>query len=209
LPPADPEPRANAAADSSGPDEVDQPVELELPADVENLRAQLSSEQASAGGDDSPRTADLQLQLHESQQRVLRAQAELENFRRRSRRETDERLRLANQPLLTDLLPVIDNLDRALTAAASPQNQQQGLLQGVQMVADQLQSVLRKHHCIRIEAVGQPFDPAHHEAIMQQPSKEYPAGTVMHVALEGYQLHERVIRPAQVIVSTGPPDSEP
>jgi molecular chaperone GrpE len=72
------------------------------------------------------------------------------------------------------------------------------------MVAQQLEGVLGRHNCIRIEALHKPFDPHLHQAIMQQPSADHPAGTVLHVAQEGYQVHDRVLRPAQVIVSTAP-----
>lgn len=148
---------------------------------------------------------DLMEQVKDAEGRALRAQAELENFRIRVRREMDDQLKFSNQKLMTDQLPVIDNLYRAV-AAASSQNEQQtgGLLEGVLMVAQQLLDTLRQHHCTRIEAVGSPFDPNLHEAISQMPSDEHAAGDVMQVVQEGYQLHDRVIRPAHVIISTGP-----
>ena len=152
---------------------------------------------------------DLQAQLHESQQKVLRIQADLENFRKRSRRELDEGLKYSAMPLIRDLLPCLDNLQRAI-AAESPEGDSgevAGLAQGVQMVAMQLKMALAQHHCKVIEAEGQPFDPMRHEALLQQPSEEHPAGTVMQVAQTGYQLHDRVIRPAHVIVSQGPAEA--
>ncbi len=144
--------------------------------------------------------------LKEAEDRLLRGQAELENLRRRSRREIEEERRFSNQPFLTDLLPVIDNVGRAIEAASQSPDAS-GLLEGFQMVAQQLIETLAKHHCSRIEAEGEPFDPSLHEAISQQPSDEHDSGTVVLVALPGYQLHDRVIRPAQVIVSTGPADT--
>ena len=143
---------------------------------------------------------ELANQLAQANDRVLRAQAEVENVRRRLRREMDERSQFATQPLLTDLLPVIDNLERALESAQQTEHAA-GLLEGVKMVASQLHQVLEKHHCPRIAAQGAPFDPDLHEAIAQQPSQEHPPGTVMDVARPGYKLHDRVIRPSQVIVS--------
>lgn len=145
----------------------------------------------------------LRAELKEADQRCLRTQAELENYRKRARREIDDERRFAGLPLMRDLLTVVDNLERAMEAAEKSDNTD-GLLEGVKMVAVQLTGVLQQHNCDRIEAVGQPFDPNLHEAIGQQPSDDQPAGTVMQQMQVGYQLHDRVIRPAQVFVSTGP-----
>ena len=149
--------------------------------------------------------SDLEAELAEAQGRALRAQAELENFRKRSRREMEESKRYATIPLIRDLLPVIDNLDRALQAAEKD-DAASGLQEGVQMVAQQLQTVLAQHNCVPIEAEGQPFDPMFHEAIQELPHDEVPRGHVAMVHQIGYRLHDRVIRPSQVIVSRGPTD---
>lgn len=145
----------------------------------------------------------LRTDLEEAGDRLLRAQAELENYRKRARRELEDSLRYAAMPLLRDLLPVIDNLDRALSAAEKS-SETGGLIDGVKMVAQSFQSILARHDCKRIDALGKPFDPAVHEAISQQPSAEHPPGTVLLVAQDGYTLYDRVIRPAQVIVSKSP-----
>ena len=131
-------------------------------------------------------------------------QAELENSRKRMRREKDEQRRFAVFPLLSDLLPVVDNLGRAVQSA-NENPDAESLLAGVEMVATQLAAILEQHKCQQISAAGEPFDPNLHEAIGQQPSSECPEGHVAHVALEGYSLHDRVIRPSQVLVSTGTP----
>lgn len=156
-----------------------------------------ASQTDMAGGE------SLERQLQEANDRVLRAQAELENFRRRMRREAEDERKYAAQPLLVDLLPVLDNIQRAVQAAEKSADAG-GLVDGVKMVAHQLSSVLEKHHCRRIAALGKAFDPQVHEALTQQPSTEYPPHTVTHVHQDGYQLHDRVIRPAQVVVSSAP-----
>ena len=142
-------------------------------------------------------------ELEQCNDRLLRTQAELENYRKRVRREMDDERRYAMLPLLRDLLHVVDNLQRALQSAEERDNAA-GLLEGVELVSTQLASVLENHHCEQIEAEGASFDPNFHEAISQQPSPDLPVGTVTHVAQTGYRLHERVVRPAQVIVSTRP-----
>jgi len=144
----------------------------------------------------------LRADLHEASDRLLRAQAELENYRKRARRELDDERRYANLPLLRDLLPVLDNVKRAI-AAAEKTPQANSLLEGVKMVAQSFDAVLTRYHCQRIEALGKPFDPAYHEAISQQPSAEHPPHTVMLVVQDGFVLYDRVVRPAQVIVSRG------
>lgn len=146
----------------------------------------------------------LKTDLDEAGDRLLRAQAELENYRKRAKRELEDSLRYATMPLLRDMLPVIDNLSRALAAAAEKPQDASGLIDGVKMVAQGLESVLARHDCKRIDALGKPFDPAYHEAVSQQPSKDHPPQTVLYVAQDGYTLYDRVVRPAQVIVSTTP-----
>lgn len=142
-------------------------------------------------------------ELAEAQDRTLRVQAELENYRRRARREMEDERRYASLPLIRDLLPVVDNIQRAIQAAEKS-SEAGVLLSGIKMVAQSLEATLARHDCQRIDALHQPFDPAFHEAISQQPSAEYPEHTVILVAQDGYVLHDRVVRPAQVIVSTPP-----
>jgi molecular chaperone GrpE len=145
----------------------------------------------------------LRVDLEEASDRVLRAQAELDNYRKRVRREMEDERRYASLPLLRDLLPVLDNIQRAI-AAGEKTPDGANLLGGIRIVAQTMESALAQHDCKRIEALHQPFDPAVHQAISQQPSAEHPPGTVLLVAQDGYTLHDRVVRPAQVIVSTKP-----
>lgn len=144
---------------------------------------------------------DLRAELKSANDQTLRAQADLENFRKRLYRQMDDERKYANLPLLRDLLTVIDNLERAIGSAGGDEGNS-GLVEGVKMVAQQFRNVLEQHHCRRIEAKGRPFDPNLHEAIAQQPSADHPEGTVLEETLVGYQLHDRVVRPSQVLVST-------
>jgi molecular chaperone GrpE len=187
-------------------------------ADFESASADQPSETdtvpfAEALGDDEPaedvgQENESEL-LAEARKEVLRAQAELENFRKRARREMEESKQYAELSLISDLLPVLDNLTRALTAAggeADAAESQAGLIQGVKMVADLLLQTLAQHHCHPIEAMGQPFDPNFHAAISQQPSTDHEPGTVILEVQRGYVLHDRVVRPSQVIISTSAED---
>jgi len=130
--------------------------------------------------------------------------ADFENYQKRSQRDLATERRYAQEPLARDLLPALDNLDRALDAAAKA-GDQAALAKGVEMVRSQLLDALRRHGVTRIEAQGQPFDPNKHEAVMQQPGADVPPQTVLQVLEQGYMIHERVLRPARVIVSAAPP----
>jgi molecular chaperone GrpE len=139
-------------------------------------------------------------QLRDAEDRVLRAQAELENFRKRSRREYEDAIRYREIDLLRDLLPVLDTVRRAIDASENTADVD-SLRSGFRMTAQQLEKVLDSHGCKTIETDGRPFDPNVHEAILQQAVAGVAAGTVVGVASQGYKLHDRVVRPAQVIVS--------
>lgn len=143
-------------------------------------------------------------ELATAHDRILRLQAEMQNLRNRTAREIADERRYAALPVLRELLPVVDNIERAIEAAEKA-GEAENLLAGFRLVRQQLMTVLNNHHCELIVAEGQPFDPNVHQAILQQPSAEAPAGQVTLVTQAGYRLHDRVVRPAQVIVSSGPP----
>jgi molecular chaperone GrpE len=147
--------------------------------------------------------AALAAELAQANDRVLRTQAELENFRKRMWRELEDQQRYAAVPVLRDVLGIVDDVDRAI-AAAEAAGEASSLLEGIKLVRSRLAGVLSQHGVREIAAQGAAFDPAVHEAIMQQASGEHEPGTVTHVALPGYKLHERVVRPAQVIVAKTP-----
>ncbi len=139
-------------------------------------------------------------QLRDAEDRVLRAQAELENFRKRSRREHEDALRYREIDLLRDLLPVLDTVRRAIEASETTADVD-SLRAGFRMTAQQIEKVLDGHGCKTIETEGKPFDPTIHDAILQQVVPGVASGTIVGVASRGYKLHDRVVRPAQVIVS--------
>jgi molecular chaperone GrpE len=147
--------------------------------------------------------ADCERQREEAVALVKQTRADFENYQKRAARDRDEERRYAVTPLARDLLPAFDNLQRALDAA-----KQAGdvgpLAQGVAATQAQILQIFARHGIKPIEALHQPFDPNRHEAVMQQPSADHPAGTVLQVLQQGFQIHDRVLRPASVIVSTPP-----
>ena len=145
----------------------------------------------------------LHAQVADAEKRVLLAHAELENYRKRTRRDMQDQMKYASLRLMTELLESVDNLQRAIASYELEPNAD-GLAQGVAMVSTQISKVLEDHGCKKIDAVGQTFDPNLHQALQMQPSDDHPANTVMQDLRAGFQLHDRLIRPAQVFVSTGP-----
>jgi molecular chaperone GrpE len=146
-------------------------------------------------------------ELEAVQDRYVRAVAEFDNVRKRSAREREEYIRYANESLLRDILPVLDNLDRALQAARSEPTT--SLTTGVELIQRELLRVLEKFGLTPFTSVGQPFDPERHEAIARVPSADLPDMTVAGETARGYLLHGRVLRPAMVTVAVAPDDSGP
>jgi len=176
--------------------------------DDKDLKQHEAIDVAHEGGDEalaeSLSTSDpLTAELAAANDRLLRLQAEMQNLRNRTSREIADERKYAAVAVLRDLLPVIDNIDRAIEAAVKA-GEAENLLEGFRLVRQQLMTTLGRHQCEPIPALGELFDPNFHEAILQQPSADVPADHVMMVTQPGYKLHERVVRPAQVIVSVSP-----
>ena len=141
---------------------------------------------------------DAQALLERQREQALRLQAEFENFRRRARKEMAEVRGNAGAKLIQSLLPVLDNLERALD---QPSNSIEGFVEGVKMIQNQFLDVLREAGLEPIEAVGQPFDPHVHEAVMVDPSDEHPDNHILEVLQAGYRVRDKLVRPAMVKVS--------
>lgn len=134
-------------------------------------------------------------------------QAEFENYQKRSTREREQESRFAPTPLVRELLPALDNMELALDAAKKT-GDEGPLVQGVQAIYSQILDAFRRSGVTRIDALGQTFDPNLHEAVGQLPTTEHPPQTVVQVYRPGYVIHDRVIRPATVIVSVAPPEPD-
>ncbi len=145
-------------------------------------------------------------EARDNHDRSLRVAAELENFKKRTQREREEYVRFANESLLREILPVLDNFDRALGAArAAPEAQ--GFVTGVELIQRELLRVLEKFGVSPYSAVGQPFDPERHEAVQRVVRPGAKEMMVVEETQRGYLLNGRVLRPAVVVVAV-PPDSE-
>lgn len=147
----------------------------------------------------------LQAENAELRDRILRSQAELENFRRRTQREAMDAMKYSSMPVIRGMLPGIDNLQRAITAAEQT-GDTQGLIDGIKMVSQQFAEALKANSCEAITPEGEAFDANFHEALSQIPSADHEPMTVLQVIEAGYKVHDRVLRPAKVMVSCRPPE---
>ena len=166
-----------------------------VPEDIDEVPVSDTEHMEAESGTDG-----LVTQLKDAEERVLRAQAEIENVRKRGQRQLEDALRYGEMNLLRDILPVLDNIERAIDASESTTDVET-LREGFRMTGSQIEKLLESHGCESIKTENEVFDPAVHEAISQQPGNGAVPGTVIGVTSRGYVLHDRVVRPAQVIVA--------
>jgi len=140
--------------------------------------------------------------------RLLRVSAEFDNYKKRTAREMQDVVKFSNEKIAADLLPMVDNLERALESGIAQSGQEDPLVQGVSLVLDEIIKVLEKYHVKPIRAMGEPFDPALHQAMMQEPSEEFPPNTVVKEMQKGYLIHDRLLRPTLVAVSSAATDQK-
>lgn len=150
--------------------------------------------------EESSEGTDLQKEIEALKASELRIRADFDNFRRRTNEENAKRIKFASQSVIEKLIPLIDNFERALQVEASSEDAKQ-IQAGVDMIHRQLLDVLNAEQVEAIDAVGQPFDPNFHQAVMQEPSEEYESGIVTMELQKGYTMHGRVIRPSMVKVA--------
>ena len=158
-------------------------------------------------GDPTKRVAELEAEVGRLKDQALRAMAEAENTRRRAQREIEDNAKYAVTNIARDILPVADNLRRALDGISAEARQADEKLdkfaEGVELTEREFLSTLERHHIRRVDPLGQPFDHNLHQAVMQVEAPDKPAGTVVQVLQSGYTLHGRLLRPAMVAVAKG------
>ena len=170
-------------------DDADDP-KTDAPADDAATRLRELEAQVTAAREEARQNHD----------RWLRERADLENVKKRAARERAETIRFANEQILKDMLPIVDNLERAVEHARSGGNGQP-LAEGVALVLKSLLDVLERHGVTRVEAKGVPFDPTHHEAMGHVASDEHEPNVVVEEHQSGYRLNDRLLRPALVSVA--------
>jgi molecular chaperone GrpE len=160
-------------------------------------------DEGETGGGEAAEPEALRGELAELQEKMIRLQADFDNFRRRALKEREEAHQYGHENLVKDLLPSVDNLDRALEhARKSDGGDFESMLQGVELVQRELLGALASHGVSEIEAESVAFDPNVHEAMAQREDDSVPTNTVIEVFQKGYRLRDRLLRPARVVVST-------
>ena len=153
----------------------------------------------SGGGAGTDEVTALRQERDDLTDRLLRAAAEFDNYRKRTDRERRELLESAAAGLIQDLLPVVDDLERALDAATATPDR--ALRQGVELIHKQLLDTLRRRNVQPFKTIGEPFDPVWHEAVASEPANGRPDGQIIGELRRGYKIGERLLRPAQVRVA--------
>jgi len=185
-------PASDATGRTSGTNGL-MPDHVDLPTDV---------------GLDSEDASDTVRELRETKERLLRLAADFDNFRKRQERERHEHTRFANERLLRELLPVIDNLERAQESARRS-GEAPAIVAGLELLIQEFHRVIQRAGAEPIPALGKPFDPALHEALQQMETDQVDPGCVAAEILRGYTLNGRVIRPTLVAVATAPEITSP
>jgi molecular chaperone GrpE len=137
----------------------------------------------------------------ETYDRLLRVSADFENYKKRSTREMEEFRKYANQSLLKEMLSVVDNLELAINSSNDEQESDKNLIEGLNLTLNEILRVLEKFDVTPIEARGKTFDPAFHEAVMREETDDFPEKTVVSEFQKGYLIHDRLLRPAMVVVA--------
>lgn len=137
----------------------------------------------------------------ETYDRLLRASAEFDNYKKRSSREMEEFRKFANQSLIKEMLSVVDNLELAMNSTNDHKAIDKDLLQGLEMTHREILKVFERFNVKPIDAKGQPFDPTFHEAVMQEETNDSPKNTVINELQRGYMIHDRLLRPSMVVVA--------
>ncbi|GGB04535.1 nucleotide exchange factor GrpE [Macrococcus hajekii] len=169
-----------------------------LPTEAVTAEAPVDSEPIDIDGDGlETKVAELEESLQASEEKYLRLYAEFENYKKRTRTELETEKTYRSQAVLRDIIPTLDNIERALSQTSADAS----LTKGVQMVYDNLISALTEHGLEKIEAQDQPFDPNFHQAVMQEKDESKDSGIVLEELQKGYKLKERVLRPSMVKVN--------
>lgn len=178
-------------------DTSDEPVK----AEEAEVQVDESAEETPEASSEQSEFVQLQADYDELSDRFIRTQAEMQNLQRRHKRDKEATLKFRAQALAKDIIPAIDNLERALQTEVDTTSAE-NFKKGVQMVLDSLQAALKQNNIEQVEAIGKPFDPTVHEAVAQIPASDgQESGEVIEVLEKGYTLHDRVLRAAKVVVA--------
>jgi molecular chaperone GrpE len=166
--------------------------------------SQDGGEESRIAGEDQDPSSQLQearQQAQENYDRLLRVSAEFDNYKKRAAREMQDVIKYANEKIFKELLTVVDNLERAIEAAGVDRTDDDPLVKGIHLTLSEVLKILERHKVNPVKAMGEPFDPAYHQAMMQEEVEDQAPNTVVREMQKGYMIHDRLLRPAMVVVS--------
>jgi molecular chaperone GrpE len=171
------------------------------PAAIENQTPQTPPETEPVADDLTVKLQAAERQAEESYDRLLRVSAEFDNYKKRTAREMQDVVKYATEKMAKELLVVVDNLERAIEAAGAGRTEDDPLVKGIHLTLSEVLRILERHKIQPVKALGEPFDPTFHQAMMQEEVEDQPPNTVVREMQKGYVMHDRLLRPSMVVVS--------
>jgi len=185
--------------DSDDLDQSKEPTKAEIKTPQTPPEGEPESEVSD--GDLAAKVQAAEQQARENYDRLLRLSAEFDNYKKRTSREMQEVIKYANEKMAKELLTVVDNLERAIEAACGECPEDDPLVKGIHLTLGEVLKILERHMVKPVKALGEPFDPTYHQAMMQEEVDNHPPNTVVREMQKGYVIHDRLLRPAMVVVS--------
>lgn len=181
--------------------------EVTLSSETEESKPSQTSQEAETGADTESgdsEIAALKVELEQAREQALRAAAEMQNMRRRAEQDVEKAHKFALEKFVGDLVPVADNLERAIEAANAEGAELKSVVEGVELTLKSLLDALKRHKVEQLDPKGEPFDPQLHQAMTMVPQPEAEPNSVLDVFQKGYTLNGRLVRPAMVVVAKAP-----
>jgi molecular chaperone GrpE len=177
-------------------------VEIQTPQNP----ADSGTEAQIADQDPAGKVQEAQQKAEENYERLLRVSAEFDNYKKRTAREMQDVIKYANEKIFKELLTVVDNLERAIEAAGNDRTDDDPLVKGIHLTLGEVFKILERNKVTPVKALGEPFDPTYHQAMMQEEVEDQAPNTVVREMQKGYVIHDRLLRPAMVVVSKAKQD---
>lgn len=192
--------------ESENQDQSEEPTKVDIQTPQPSSDEETETQTVDEDQDTASQLQVARQQAQENYDRLLRASAEFDNYKKRTAREMQDVIKYANEKIFKELLTVVDNLERAIEAAGADRKDEDPLVKGIHLTLGEVFKILERHKVKPVKALGEPFDPAYHQAMMQEEVADQPPNTVVREMQKGYVIHDRLLRPAMVAVSKAKQD---
>jgi molecular chaperone GrpE len=187
--------------ESESQDQSEEPTQAEDQTPQSSPDGGTETQIADEGQGPESKLQAVQQQAQDNYERLLRVSAEFDNYKKRTAREMQDVIKYANEKIFKELLTVVDNLERAIEAAGVDRTDDDPLVKGIHLTLSEVFKILERHKVSPVKALGEPFDPTYHQAMMQEEVADQAPNTVVREMQKGYVIHDRLLRPAMVVVS--------